>query len=57
MQATIQICRQRRDENSTRLEHAARAALSSGIGREFVTILRVWDRKALTGEAEVDKAA
>jgi hypothetical protein len=72
MQATLQICRQRRDENSTGLEHAARAALSSGLGRdltdvewrrararvlEFVTILRAWDRKALTGEAEVDKAA
>jgi hypothetical protein len=71
MQATLQICRGRRDENSTRLEHAARAALSSGIGRdlsdvewrrrarvlEFVTILRAWDRKALTGEVEIDKAA
>jgi hypothetical protein len=72
MQTTLQICRQRRDENSTRLEHAARAALASCIGRdltdvewrrargrvlEFVTILRAWDRKALSGEAEVDKAA
>ena len=25
--------------------------------REFVTILRAWDRKALTDEAEIDKAA
>jgi hypothetical protein len=71
-QATLQICRQRRDENSTRLEQAARTALSSGTGRdltdvewrrararvlEFVTLLRAWDRKARTGEAEVDKAA